>query len=218
MRNVGKVMRLDTAMWSFRIRIWQLMGLMDILLLVLALADISEALAAFASLTAALTGVILIKPFFNNHKNGIDGLLITMPFRRREIVIGHFMYGLGWNALLNINAMVVGSIVTMLFQPHAVIRLVIWPYAELILLLALLMALFYFFLLSLALHYAQIILIILITIVGVVALHVLPNGTIIPGWDGELTVIGLAVSVFGTIIVLLISMWLSIELYNRKEI
>lgn len=219
MRNVGKVMRLDTAMWSFRIRIWQLMGLMDILLLVLALLGISEELAFFASFTAMLTILVIIRPFFSNQKYGIDGLLATFPFQKREIVIGHFMYGLFWTLILNINAMVGGVVAAFLLHVQSIVKSIILPYLGLMMLLILLLIIFYLFIISFGFRHVQIMLCIVAAVVGIAGMYFLPiTIAAIFASGGWLMAVKFGISALTIISILLISMWLSIKLYNRKEI
>lgn len=218
MDNIKKVMQLDAATWPLRMNIWWLIGLVDLGMILFGLVHLWSVQAILLPLTSGMTAGFLMMPFYANRRNGVDGMLAIMPFQRREIVIGHFLYGISRLVTLNLNLIAIDYLTTILFQPSRPVTNVVWTDVAVIVFFVILLIVAYP--LVLGLDYPKTLMLVMGVMVGleIVSMYMIPvvgMAILIPG--GWLTVLGFSLVTITFILALGGSLWLSIRLYETKE-
>ncbi|EEI20230.1 hypothetical protein G8J22_00650 [Lentilactobacillus hilgardii] len=218
MNNVRKVMRLDAATWPLRINFWWLIVLIDVGMLLFSLIKLWRVQTVLLPLTSGLTAGFMMMPFYSSRKSGIDGLMAIMPFQRREIVLGHFLYGLERILALNLNLIAIDYVTTLFFQTNRSIMSVIWMDTAVTVFFILLLIVAYP--LILGLDYPKTLMLVMGVMVGleIISMYVIPVvGAEILFLGGWLTVLGFGVLALTFVLALGCSIWLSIRLYETKD-
>lgn len=216
-RNARKVMRLDAATWPLKLGFWWTIGLVDLvslLLVVVGFAD--EAMSILSVVTVGTAASTITSPFFSNRKYGTDGMLATMPFQRIEIVLGHFFYGLSRILTLEMNLFAIFVLTMEVFHADdAVNPLILFNVSSSLLLLSILI-LSYPLIFNFAFQQALLLVVAVIVSFGLIAMLIVPvtNVAKLIRW---LTVMDLSGLGLLMVIGLLVSIWLSIKFYDRKE-
>ncbi|EEI20229.1 hypothetical protein G8J22_00649 [Lentilactobacillus hilgardii] len=209
MTHVTKVARLDMESWPVRTGALGIILIIDVLLLGLAYLKFSVFITALGFMTG-LSVAGLIMPFYTSQGHNLDGMFALFNFQRAEIVLGHFLYGLGFIVTIVLNCLIVGNLMTILFPSQGDFKMV--P--------ALCLALSGFLILLLSIQYPLAIKLDYDKSPWIVILPLFALMLIVPIVGTRLFdigPIGAILCMLGVAVLLGVSIWLSIRIYQKKE-
>lgn len=209
MTNVIKVARLDMDSWPVRIGALGIILVMDLLLLGLVFLKVAVFMIALGFMTG-LSVAGLIMPFYSSQGHGLDGMLAICNFQRAEIVLGHFLYGIGFNLIVTVNCLVVGSLMGILFPSQSNLKEMPMLSVALAGFLLILMSIQYP--LAIKLDYDKVPWIVVLPLFALMVIAPVVGPKVF-----DLGVLGMSLSTIGVLIILSVSVWLSIRLYSKKE-
>ncbi len=209
MKHIVKVARLDAVSWPVVPVFGGLTLLADVLILSLTLFKVAD-LQIILGLIMGFTTVGMVMPFFGSQGHNLDGLFAMFNFQRREIVLGHYFYGIGFSFLTITNLIIVVGLCDVLLPDKYDFNWIIMVG----------LATLGFFILLIGVQYPLMIRLSYDKLPWVVMLPLAILGTLISIFRTALTSLKLSylgLSFLGVIGLLLLSAWLSIYLYQRKE-
>lgn len=209
MKHALKVARIDVVCWPVK---WGMLGAilaLDLLVLILALIKLPILSIAFG-FASGLSVAGLIMPFYSSQGHNLDGMFTLFNFQRSEVVLGHFLYGLGFILLVILNYLCMAGLMTFLAPGQAGIEMIPAICLAMVGFLVFLLSVQYPFVINLdygkALWGVVISLCIVMFLAPTVGTELSKTG-----------LIGILICIVGVIVVLFSSIWLCIRLYQKKE-
>ncbi len=217
MQNIRKIVRLDAATWPFGLSLWWALRIIDILAIGLIGFGILNSMTFMMPVTAGMIAGVPMSPFYVNRKGGTEGLLATMPFQRKEVVIGHLLYGYGSCLMFILNFIVIFGIDAFFFNgPSAVFGM--WIGFGLLVFMLILLSVQYPLVFALDLQQTLIIIWVPLVGLGILSMYAIPVvGTAMMISGGWITSLSIGVEVLVMILIVSISGWLSVKFYEKKE-